>query len=442
MTRRDTAVVALTAGILLALTVLAGEGRLQAPSPQTWPEPDRVERGGSEADLVVQLGDVDNLGFGWPADFDPFSGRSTSPHPYPWKPGDKDAPGTDRIFVVSGYTGKNPGGDGYTANTPRQESRPVPLRLAYDLGGLTVPSAALQLFVDDFQAPTFGARYRVLLDGREAPDMSALVNRLDQTGPIGKLITMQVLPEHLPALADGRLEISIDAPQSDIGDGFAFDFVRLLINPRTWRHTGTVRGTARVAGTERPLSGVLVSVGNVRQVTTGADGRFELRDVPAGLALASGSHPSYLPDSEAVDLVAGETAEVTLDLEPNRESSAALARQLQATGKADLYGIYFDTDRDVLKPDSGTTLNQVLELLTRDASLRVTIAGHTDSEGSEAHNQDLSLRRARAVVAWLTGRGVAAGRLEPAGFGEAQPVADNATPAGRALNRRVEIRQR
>jgi outer membrane protein OmpA-like peptidoglycan-associated protein len=269
-----------------------------------------------------------------------------------------------------------------------------------------------------------------------------VINRIDQTGPIGKLITIQLLPEHLPSLADGRLEVTIDAPDSDVGDGFAFDFVRLLINPKAWRHTGTVRGVARVAGTERPLAGVLVSAGNVRQVTTGADGRFVLTEVPAGLVLASGSHPRYVSDTESVDLIAGETVEVTLDLEPNRETAATLARQLQAAGRVDLYGIYFDTDRDVLKADSEPTLTQVLDLLTREPTLRLVVAGHTDAEGTDSHNQDLSLRRARAVVAWLTARGVSAARLEPAGFGESQPVADNRTPEGRALNRRVEIRAR
>jgi len=407
-----------------------------------WPTPDAVERNGPEADLLVQVGDIDNLGFGWPEGFDPFSGRSTDPHPYPWTPGDADAPGTDRIQVVSGYTGKTPGGDGYTGNTERPANQPVPLRLAFDTTGLSIATAALQLFVDDFQAPTFGTRYRVRLDGRDAPDIAALINRLDQTGPVGKLITVQILPEHLPSLADGRLEISIDDESTDVGDGFAFDFVRLLINPKAWRRTGTVRGVAQVAGTGRPLAGVLVSVGNVRQMTTGADGRFELQNVPAGLVLATGSHPRYVADTESVDLVVGETAEVTLELEPNRESSATLARQIQATGKVDLYGLYFDTDRAVLKPESEATLAQVLELLKGSPDLRLIVAGHTDSEGTDAHNQDLSLRRAQAVVTWLAGKGVSAGRLEPAGLGESQPVADNRTPEGRALNRRVEIRQR
>jgi outer membrane protein OmpA-like peptidoglycan-associated protein len=429
-------VVALTLGLALPAP---GVAEAQAPPARTRPPADRVERGGPEADLAVQVGDIDNLGFGWPTGFDPFSGRSTDPHPYPWTPAPSDAPGTDRIMVVSGHTARS--GDGYTENTRRPANLPEPLRVAFDPAGLVIASAALQLFVDDFQAPTFGTRYQVRLDGRDAPDIAAVINRLDQTGPIGKLLTIQILPEHLSALADGRLEVAIDDPVSDVGDGFAIDFARLLINPKAWRHTGTIRGVATTVGSGRPIAGVLVSAGNIRQATTGADGRFELRDVPAGLVLTAGSHPRYIGDVEPVDLIAGETAEVTLELESNRETTSALARQLEARGTVDVYGIYFDTDQAVLKAESQATLAQVAALLEGTPALRLVIVGHTDDEGTNAHNQDLSLKRAQAVVAWLVGRGVAAGRLAAAGRGESEPVADNRTAEGRALNRRVEIRQ-
>lgn len=85
-------------------------------------------------------------------------------------------------------------------------------------------------------------------------------------------------------------------------------------------------------------------------------------------------------------------------------------------------------------------LEQVRSLLAARPALRVIVAGHTDAEGSEAHNLALSQRRAAAVVAWLAGKGVAADRLQSEGHGESRPVAGNDSAEGRTLNRRVEIR--
>ncbi len=232
----------------------------------------------------------------------------------------------------------------------------------------------------------------------------------------------------------------IDDPANDVADGFAVDFVRLLVNPKGWASSGTVRGIVVAKGRGTPLAGVLVSAGNVSQGVTGADGRFELTDVPAGLVVTRGSLPGYRGDGKSVDLVAGRTVDVRLEMEPVETTSEGLGEQLDREGSVDLYGIYFDLDKATLRGDSEPTLRQVLALLTERPALELVIAGHTDSQGGDTHNQQLSERRAASVVAWLTARGIAASRLQSAGHGESRPVADNATEQGRALNRRVEVR--
>lgn len=412
---------------------------LEAALPEEWREIRSVVKDGPEADLVVRLGDIDNMGFGWPKDFDPFRGKSTPRHDFPYLPEDDDPDATDRIMVVSGHVG---GGrkDGYTENTARPANAPQPLVLEYDLQGIEVTTAALQLFVDDFQSKSMGSRFRVWLDDREATDLPVVLNALDQTGPIGKLLTIQLLPEYLDLVRDGKLVIRIDDPDNDAGDGFAFDFARLLINPKGYRYTGTVRGIAVDTEAGRPLAGVLVSAANVRQALTDDKGGFVLEQVPAGLVVTTGSKPDYSSDSEAADLEDGQVVDIVLELTPIRKDSGSLAEQLEREGKVDLYGIYFDTAKATLKPESEATLQQVLGVLNDDAALKLVIAGHTDNEGGDDYNQGLSERRAAAVVAWLTGNGVAADRLRSEGLGEARPVADNASEAGRALNRRVEVR--
>lgn len=105
-----------------------------------------------------------------------------------------------------------------------------------------------------------------------------------------------------------------------------------------------------------------------------------------------------------------------------------------------LKGVQFEYDSARLTADSVAALNDGLEILKRHADLQVEVAGHTDSRGTDEYNLGLSQRRANAVRDYLVNHGVAASRLVTKGYGESQPVADNATDAGRALNRRVELR--
>ncbi|WP_395406642.1 outer membrane protein OmpA [Pseudoduganella sp. UC29_106] len=100
---------------------------------------------------------------------------------------------------------------------------------------------------------------------------------------------------------------------------------------------------------------------------------------------------------------------------------------------------FFDFDKAVLKPEGKAKLDDVTAKLGT-VNLEVIIAvGHTDSVGTDAYNDKLSLRRAEAVKAYLLSKGVEANRVYTEGKGEKQPVADNKTAAGRAQNRRVEI---
>lgn len=122
--------------------------------------------------------------------------------------------------------------------------------------------------------------------------------------------------------------------------------------------------------------------------------------------------------------------------EPRRKGQLAGLRQQK---RAVLYGIRFDSNADVPRPESGPTLDQLAAALQGDAALRLLVEGHTDATNSDAYNLDLSQRRAQAVVAALVKRGVAGQRLQAKGFGRVRPVADNATAQGRALNRRVEV---
>lgn len=99
--------------------------------------------------------------------------------------------------------------------------------------------------------------------------------------------------------------------------------------------------------------------------------------------------------------------------------------------------VSFDTGRADIRPELRPVLDQFAQGL--DASMHVRVVGHTDSTGSDAVNDPLSVARARSVQEYLSARGVSAQRVEISGVGSRQPIADNATAEGRARNRRVEI---
>ena len=100
---------------------------------------------------------------------------------------------------------------------------------------------------------------------------------------------------------------------------------------------------------------------------------------------------------------------------------------------------FFDTDKSVLKPEGKAKLDDLVSKIS-GINLEVIIAvGHTDSDGSDAYNQKLSVRRSEAVKAYLLTKGVEKNRVYTEGKGEKQPVADNKTKDGKAKNRRVEI---
>ncbi|UCC85223.1 MAG: OmpA family protein [Gemmatimonadota bacterium] len=122
---------------------------------------------------------------------------------------------------------------------------------------------------------------------------------------------------------------------------------------------------------------------------------------------------------------------------------AALAGDIARSGHATVYGILFDFDSYVVKPESEPTLEAVAELLVANPSLNLYLVGHTDMTGSIDYNIELSANRAQAVVDALVERyGISADRLTGRGVGPLCPVSTNRTEDGRRLNRRVELVER
>lgn len=122
------------------------------------------------------------------------------------------------------------------------------------------------------------------------------------------------------------------------------------------------------------------------------------------------------------------------------ESVPDASQVLLSAGRYVSHGILFDSDSDHLKPESAPAIQAIARALQATPALALRIEGHTDNVGGDAHNLDLSKRRAAAVKGVLVSQfSIAEGRLTTAGLGATRPMGSNDTPAGRALNRRVEF---
>jgi outer membrane protein OmpA-like peptidoglycan-associated protein len=117
-----------------------------------------------------------------------------------------------------------------------------------------------------------------------------------------------------------------------------------------------------------------------------------------------------------------------------------MAQQISETGRASLYGIFFDTNSTSVRTDSEATLQEIAKLFQQQPDLNLLVVGHTDNSGAFEYNMTLSQDRAQSVVDELSAKyGISEERLVPVGVSYASPVSSNATEDGRALNRRVEL---
>ncbi|MFO7722839.1 MAG: OmpA family protein [Bacteroidales bacterium] len=163
-----------------------------------------------------------------------------------------------------------------------------------------------------------------------------------------------------------------------------------------------------------------------------ARGQFKLQ-LPAGAVYlisikAVGDDTDHstiaIPDLKPGEYFDGETV-VTIKFEPAKSFI--------------LDAVYFDSGKATLRPESYTELNELVEYLKLKPSVKIEIAGHTDSVGDDDANLKLSQSRADAVKAYLIKKGIASSRVVAKGYGETRPVADNETPEGRQKNRRTEV---
>lgn len=430
--------------LLLVATVLLCQS-VTAQSTATdgnWSANSTILKNTPEADIMIRTGDIDNLNFGWEEGFNPFTGKPTPIHAYPWEPNPSDVPGLDRILLGSGFEKKesNCGGDGYSG-VGRENSWPIPILLLLDgVKGTEITSAALTLFVDDFQAPETCSKYRAYLNGRRFADLEKILNAIDQSGPVGKFISVRLTSDLLPLLQSEKLSLLIDDSTSGARDGYAIDFVKLLINPRPSLYKGNITGEVREAETQRPIAGAAVQVRGYLQTSSSSNGGFSLDGVPVGINVVEASARGYQNNTALFDVIADETAETQIIYLTKAAGLEYEGKQLQAGDAITLKNIQFAQSSAELTTESKAELEKLVTLMTANPRIEIELSGHTSNEGTIQGNRALSLARVQSCKNYLARQGIDEARVIVIGYGPEKPIAPNDTEANRSRNRRVEMK--
>ena len=400
-----------------------------------------------EAELMIRIGDIDNLGYGFPEDFNPFSGKSTYAHDWPFNINPEDAVGTDRVMIPSSFVkDPNRGGgcasDGYSGGDP-QLFKVVPLQMPLgSLKDIQINSAAILLFVDDFQSPSICSRFRVWFNDKRSSAVERILDGIDQTGPIGKIIYIKLPDELLSTLKKDKLVISIDDSTTYAADGYAIDFVKLLINPKPYSYTGPLKVVVRSSVDISPISNVTVFVPGFGEAKTNSEGQAQINDLPAGLVIADFSAKGFISKTKSFDVIANEEAqEYEVILDPLESVKVEMNGQTLMEGESlVLNNIQFKVASADLLKEGKTELNKVVELLKQYPRIEIELSGHTSSEGEAEMNKKLSLRRVESCRLYLSENGISEDRISTIGYGPDRPIAPNDSENNRAKNRRVELK--
>lgn len=397
-----------------------------------------------EGDYMIRVGDIDNMGFGWQANYSPFSNRETIPHGWPWDPKDDEPTGTDRIMMMTSYKGYDAaqcGNDGYSA-TERPYNLPQPIKIPLDsIRKADIKRADLTLAVEDFQSPKYCSRFRVWLNGNvRFTELEDILFRLNQTSPMSNIVTVNIPEKIFPLLKGQELSIMIDDSVSHAGDGFAIDFVKLVINRKKNINIGTIVGTVRAHETGLPIPGAIISILGKQVGTTDTNGDFKVDSVSAGMHLVAISTKKTPANVELMEVIEGETSnrlEVYLDL----GKKVFIGDKMIEMGKSVvLENVKFGANSAALTAPAKEDLDKLVKLASEISTMQIELGGYTDNGGEPETNKKLSERRVESCKAYLVSQGVDVGRITTVGHGQSKPIATNTTPEGRAKNRRVEVK--
>ena len=253
----------------------------------------------------------------------------------------------------------------------------------------------------------------------KSQSLEGKVTQITYSAPVDRSV-LEIFRNYESAMKNAGFVILFSGKKNELGDKWLGEFLKATARPSWSRYDGA--GLDTRMGDE--FSYMVAKL-------TRAEG-----DVYVALCVATSWFQKF--PVVQLDIIEAKPMETGL-IKVNAE---ALAKDIERTGHASIYGIYFDSGEAVVKPQSEEALAEIAKLLGQDPKLNLYVVGHTDNVGTLSSNMDLSQRRAEAVVKTLVSKhGIDIKRLHPVGLGPLAPVTSNKTEEGRAKNRRVELVQ-
>lgn len=400
-----------------------------------------------EAEWMIRLGDIDNLGFGFEKTFNPFSGDTSAFHVPPSAFNPNEHQGLDMILLPTSFRKFNQpciydvysSYYGFLKITYKKVNFPIKIPLHLP-ATMPIEGIKLMMFIDDIQSAVSCSRFDVWLNGIKADFITDELKKLNLNQQ-GKLMTFDVPETHFKCFKKDTLELIIDDVTTGAGDGFAIDFIKILINPRK-QLIGQISGQVTEKNTGKAIDKAIVKNENNIQ-TESKQGKYVLTGLPLGKNKITVSAKNYRTEIFTVD-VSNSPQQINFELSNNTIINTVFpeAGTLTIGSKIILHNTHFAPNSIQLKKDLHTELDKLVELMKINPTLKVCINGHTDSgmPGTrEEHLLHLSEGRAKSVVNYLINKGIEAYRITYKGYGSSRPIADNKTPENQAKNRRVEF---
>ncbi len=295
---------------------------------------------------------------------------------------------------------------------------------------VVIPTTILRGVVQSESGWNLAANIEAVVDGksRQTYKTNALSGEYEFEVPKGKRLELNAsADDHSPEKA------TVQVPNTNKFDTLTQNFT--LKQPRTILK-GVVMDENKTPKQAKIKIEDATTLALVKEIETNANGAYSIEIPEGNIYRLTPSVKEYIPTPADVDMRTTKKGSViTQDL---MVTSIATAIEKGMTFK--LKNLFFDTGKWDLRPESFEEMNKLLSFLNEYQTIRIEIGAHTDNVGSDASNNTLSQKRAQSAVDYLKSKGIPETRMTAKGYGKTVPVADNATPEGRQLNRRVEFK--